>query len=74
MTRCIPFLIIIMAVLNGCMKNITYESYQIETFLERTENIQLEFTTDKGQQTAFYIPPLTIRILRPLKLPYFIPV
>lgn len=43
--------------IQGCLKRIPYEKSQVETFFEREENIQLAFTTDKGKQVAFYVPP-----------------
>ncbi|MBU0480018.1 MAG: alpha/beta hydrolase [Proteobacteria bacterium] len=51
-------MILVLALLTGCMKQIPYEPSQIENFFARSENIQLEFTTDKGRQVAFYVPPI----------------
>jgi len=43
---------------SGCMKKIPYEPDQVNTFFKREENVQLAFSTPKGKQVAFYIPPL----------------
>jgi hypothetical protein len=58
MTRYLLVLVILVTFLSGCLKNIPYEPLQVETFFSRPENLQLEFTTDKGRQVAFYVPPL----------------
>lgn len=57
MKRYIPFIILLVMATPGCMKRIPYQHSQLEAFHERSENVQLEFTTGKGRQVAFYIPP-----------------
>lgn len=42
----------------GCMKHIPYQDDQLATFITRGENVLLPFTTEKGKQAAFYVPPL----------------
>jgi pimeloyl-ACP methyl ester carboxylesterase len=51
---CLAFLLLF----NGCLKSIPYEREQLEGFFDRRENIQLSFETDKGTQSAFFVPPL----------------
>ena len=57
----------------GCMKNIPYEQDQVNAFFKRKENVQLSFTTNKGKQVAFYIPPLTNKKEAPKKLAILYP-
>lgn len=55
-TSC-TILILMTLVVTGCMKPVPYDLGQVEVFQARAENIRLDFTTEKGRQVAFYIPP-----------------
>ena len=46
---------ILLLVSIGCVKKIPYEDYQFSKFRQRKGNLLLHFTTDKGQQVAFYL-------------------
>ena len=50
-------LILMALVVTGCMKPIPYKPGQVEGFQTKAENIRLDFTTERGRQVAFYIPP-----------------
>ncbi len=66
-------LVLAIIFLPGCMKQIPYEPSQIESFLDRPENIQLEFATEKGRQVAFYISPFKQPQLLPTQIAILYP-
>ena len=58
---------------SGCMKKIPYEQSHVNAFLDRKENLQLHFSTPKGKQVAFYVPPLMHPNKAPEKLAILYP-
>lgn len=67
--HCLNFLpsicLVFIFLFNGCLKSIPYEREQLETFFDRTENIQLSFETDRGKQVAFFVPA----VMKPHRVP-----
>jgi len=60
--------------LSGCFwKRIPYNQEQLDVFYKRSDNVQLIFETDAGQQIAYYIPPLEKPEKPPLKLAILYP-
>jgi hypothetical protein len=66
---CLPLLVLF----NGCLKSIHYKPEQLEKYFARRENIQLSFLTDKGNQVAFFVPPMMEPDRVPLKIAILYP-
>ncbi len=52
------YLLLFSLLLAGCLKPIPGDPALQEQFASRSENLKLTFVTDKGNQVAYYLPPL----------------
>ncbi len=52
------YLLLLVLLLSGCLKPIPADPVLQEQFFRRPENLKLTFVTDKGEQVAYYLPPL----------------
>ncbi|MBU0675423.1 MAG: alpha/beta fold hydrolase [Proteobacteria bacterium] len=57
----------------GCMARIPMDQSQLIRFEQRSANFRLTFSTNQGQQVAYYLPPLKNSDLPPARLALLFP-